>query len=397
MNNFDIAIIGGGIVGLTTAYTLSKKYPDKSFVVIEKENTLGAHQSSRNSGVIHSGIYYKPGSLKAQNCTKGKQLLYDFCHEHSINYKVCGKVIVASSESELPNLTKLHERSLANGVECRSLKAEEIKEVEPYLIGVAGIHIPSVAVIKFKHVVNKIEELLRKEGRDIRLNSEVKNIKEADSVHVIETASGEIKAKYIINTAGLYCDRIAKMATGKSPVQIIPFRGEYYELKEEARKYCRALIYPVPDPNYPFLGVHVTRMVDDKVECGPNAVLAMAREGYKWNNLNLADLAETFTHTGFLKFAAKNLMTGIYEMRRSFSKALFLKSIQTLIPDIQSSDIAPGEAGVRAQAIAADGKLLDDFFIYNGKNQMHVLNAPSPAATSSFSIAETLLDKFFSN
>jgi L-2-hydroxyglutarate oxidase len=393
MKTYDIAILGGGIVGLSTAYTLSKHYPNLSTVVIEKENTLGFHQSSRNSGVVHSGIYYKPGSLKAENCIKGKKLLLEFCDKHSISYKTCGKIIVASFNSETENLQKLYERGLSHGIDCKLVGPEELREIEPYLKGISGIHIPSVAIIKFADVVNKLSSLILESGKEIKLQSKIFGIKTDGPGHIILTSGGEVRAKYLVNTAGLFCDEIARMGMKDVPLKIIPFRGEYYELKESAKKYCNALIYPVPNPDYPFLGVHVTRMIDGKVECGPNAVLAMAREGYKWSDFNLKDLLGTFTYPGFLKFAVKNLPTGIYEVMRSLNKSMFLKSVQNLIPSIQDEDLTPGSAGIRAQAITATGKIVDDFFILEGEQQLHVLNAPSPAATSCLSVGESIVDR----
>ncbi len=394
MTAYDVAIIGGGIVGLSTAFKLSEMYPALKSVVIEKESAPGSHQSSRNSGVLHSGVYYKPGSLKAENCIRGKKLLHEFCDKHSIQYKVCGKLIVASRPSERGELEKLYKRGLDHGIQCRLIESESgLRDIEPYLKGCAGIHVASTSVIKFSDVVNKLSELLCASGKDIRLNSKVERIKAGEKEHLIYTSSGEITAKVLVNTAGLFSDKIAQMGLDSVPLRIIPFRGEYYELKEHAKKYCNALIYPVPNPEYPFLGVHITRMIDGNVECGPNAVLALAREGYSWKHFSSKELAETLLYPGFVKLAFKHGGTGIYEVLRSLNKRMFLSSVQNLIPDIREEDITPGGSGVRAQAVSSDGKLVDDFYFVEKKNQLHVLNAPSPAATSCLSIGESIVTK----
>jgi len=387
----DVIIIGGGIVGLATAYQLLKQKPSLSLVLLEKEQSLAKHQTGNNSGVIHSGLYYKPGSLKATNCIHGYNLLIDFCKQEEIPFDLCGKVVVATKETQLPLLENLYNRGLENGLKnLKKLKAEELKEYEPHVTGIAGIHVPQTGIVDYKVVAEKYGTSIMKMGGEIILNAKVRAIKKASSHMEVETDNQRFTGRIIINCAGLYSDKIARLTSHDVSVKIIPFRGEYFKLKKEKEYLVRNLVYPVPDPNFPFLGVHFTRMMKGGVEAGPNAVLAFKREGYKKTDVNLAELSETLTWPGFQKVAAKYWRTGLGEMYRSFSKAAFTKALQELIPEIQENDLEPGGAGVRAQACDRNGGLVDDFLILEEKNVINVCNAPSPAATSSLAIGETV-------
>lgn len=386
MNTADVAIIGGGIVGLATAYRLLEQQPGLSVVVLEKEQEVAQHQTGRNSGVLHSGIYYKPGSLKAENCRKGKEEMEAFCDAEGIPYDICGKVIVATAEDELPILQKIFERGQANGVRCEMIGPERLHEIEPHAAGIRAIHVPETGIVDYKqvcmHLVRRIEAM----GGVIRTGARVEHIVPVNGVSLLVTEHDEVEARTIINCAGLYSDRVAALGGEKPDIQIVPFRGEYYELKEEAHHLCRGLIYPVPNPNFPFLGVHFTRMIHGGVECGPNAVLAFAREGYDKTTINLHDLGEALSYGGFLKLAAKYWKTGVGEMWRSFSKAAFVKALQRLVPEIEVEHLEAAPAGVRAQAVTRGGELLDDFMIQDTGRMINVCNAPSPAATSSLNI-----------
>jgi len=388
---FDIAIIGGGIVGLATAFSITRKY-DARLVLLEAEDGVARHQTGHNSGVIHSGLYYKPGSLKATNCIRGYGMLLEFCREHGIKYEVCGKVVVATREDELKPLQTLEERGLANGLTgVRRITPEEIKEREPHCAGIAGLWVPQTGIIDYKDVSNKLADLARQHGGDIRCGHRVSSITPERGALKIACENGsEIAARYVINCAGLQSDRIARLAGVDPNVKIIPFRGEYYELKPERHALVRNLIYPLPDPLFPFLGVHFTRMVHGGVEAGPNAVLAFRREGYNRTSFSLRDSSEMAGYAGFWKMAGKHWKTAAGEFHRSFSKAAFVKALQRLMPEIREEDLVPGGAGVRAQAVAPDGSLLDDFRIERADKMIHLLNAPSPAATSSLSIGETI-------
>lgn len=391
---YDIIIIGGGIVGLATANRLQTKFPKKSILVLEKEKTLASHQTGNNSGVIHSGLYYKPGSLKAKNCIEGYHQLIDFCEKKEIPYEITGKIVVASNQEQIPLLEGLYKRGAENGLDgLKMLSLSEMKEYEPHVWGLKGMFVPQTGIVDYKLVAEKIGEDFVEQGGTIRLGEKVEKITQGNSINIIETSLSTFEGKMIINCAGLYSDKMAQLSQ-KNPidVKIIPFRGEYYQLKPEKEYLVNNLIYPVPDPNFPFLGVHFTRMKKGGVEAGPNAVLAFQREGYKKTAINFSELAETLSWPGFQKVASKYYKTGLGEMYRSFSKSAFTKALQVLIPEIQEADLIEGGAGVRAQACDRNGGLLDDFSIIQNKNSIHVLNAPSPAATSSLSIGKTIAD-----
>ncbi len=388
---YDVVIVGAGIVGLATGVNLIEQNPGIKILVLEKENKIAPHQTGHNSGVIHSGIYYKPGSLKAVNCRKGYERLIKFCNEREIEYDICGKVIVATDEKELPYLKTLYERGIENGLEnLKMLSASELKEYEPHVNGIAGIHVPQTGIIDFKVVAENYADFIREHGGEIVFNTKAQQCTEKNDEVEIITNKKVYSAKYLITCAGLQSDRVAKKTAPHISVRIIPFRGEYYKIKEEKKHLVKNLIYPVPDPNFPFLGVHFTRMIDGKVEAGPNAVLAFKREGYKKTDFSLTDTLETFTWPGFIKVAKKYWRTGFGEFYRSFSKAAFVKALQRLLPEITADDLEPGGSGVRAQACDITGGLLDDFYIEKGRRIIHVLNAPSPAATASLAIGETI-------
>jgi L-2-hydroxyglutarate oxidase len=391
---YDVVLVGGGIVGLATGYKLIAARPDLKIAILEKESQLALHQTANNSGVIHSGLYYKPGSLKAINCIQGYHELVTFCEEENIPYEITGKVVVATRDSQKPLLTMLMERGLENGLTgTRNISLEELKEYEPHCKGVGAIHVPQTGIVDYLQVALAYGRKIIQLGGAIFLDHKVLEIKQKDSINYIETSKETFQAKLVVNCAGLYSDKVARMNDASiNDVKIIPFRGEYFKLKAEREYLVKNLIYPVPDPNFPFLGVHFTRMQKGGVEAGPNAVLAFKREGYKKTQVNFAELAETLTWPGFQKVAAKYWKTGIGELYRSFSKAAFTKALQELIPEIQESDLVEGGAGVRAQACDRTGGLLDDFAIRESEFAINVLNAPSPAATSSLSIGGTVAD-----
>lgn len=389
---YDIIIIGGGIVGLASGLRIQEKFPQKSILILEKEQSLAAHQTGNNSGVIHSGLYYKPGSLKAKNCIEGYHQLIDYCTRKEIPYEITGKIVVASNQEQIPLLENLFRRGQENGLNgLKMLNLQEIREYEPHVWGMKGMFVPQTGIVDYKVVAEKMGEDFQENGGTIRLGEKVIKIAQGPTVSVIETENTSYEAKLIINCAGLYSDKIAQLSQ-KNPidVRIVPFRGEYFKLKPEKEYLVKNLIYPVPDPNFPFLGVHFTRMKKGGVEAGPNAVLAFQREGYKKSQINFKELFETLSWPGFQKVAAKYYQTGLGEMYRSFSKSAFTKALQVLIPEIQESDLVDGGAGVRAQACDRNGGLLDDFSIIQNKHLIHVLNAPSPAATSSLSIGKTI-------
>jgi L-2-hydroxyglutarate oxidase len=390
---YDVAIIGAGIVGLATAVHLLQKNHALKIAIIEKESQVARHQTGNNSGVIHSGIYYKPHSLKAKNCLQGYQMLIDFCEQHGVPYDLCGKIIVATHADQLPALHAIYQRGMQNNLAgIRYLNLTQMQEIEPHVGGIQGICVPQTGIINYTTVTQKYAEVFQNKGGTIFFDKKVHNIIENnDGVEVI-TQNQTLLAAKLINCAGLHSDRIAQMTNKNIDVKIIPFRGEYYTLKPEKQHLVRHLIYPVPDANFPFLGVHFTRMIGGGVEAGPNAVLAYAREGYKKTDINLKDLAETIAWRGFRKVAAKYWRTGIGEFYRSYSKSAFAHALQTLVPEITKNDLLPGGAGVRAQACERNGGLLDDFKIIQTQHQIHVLNAPSPAATSSLSIGKTIAD-----
>ncbi len=393
-SQFDITIIGGGIVGLATALEITQRWPQYKLAVLEKEDRLATHQTGHNSGVIHSGIYYKPGSLKAQTCVTGAKAIVAFCQQHNIPYEICGKVVVATSQAEIPRLEELHRRGTANGVEgMEVIGPERLHELEPHATGIKALHVPTTGIIDFPRVAQTYARLVQEKGGEIRLRHELRRIVQADGGLVLETTQGEVRSKFMINCGGLQCDRIARMAGAQIDLQIVPFRGEYYSIVLHRHSLIKNLIYPVPDPAFPFLGVHFTRTVTGLVEAGPNAVLAFAREGYKKSDFNARDLQETLTFSGFRKVARKYWRTGLGEMYRSFSKQAFLTALQRLLPELTLSDLQPGGSGVRAQAISSDGALVDDFMISITGSALHVLNAPSPGATASLAIGKMIVDK----
>lgn len=378
-------------MGLATALQLLDKNPNLKLLVLEKENEVARHQTGNNSGVIHSGLYYKPGSLKAKNCIRGYHLLIDFCRQHEVPYELCGKIIVATEENELPMLKKLYERGQENGLQnLKMLTAAEIKEYEPYAKGLQGIFVPQTGIVDFRVVAQKYAQVLKQKQGELKLGERVLKIHTNHQLVTVETQKESYTAKLVINCAGLYSDKVARLTSKNINVKIVPFRGEYYKLRKEKEYLVRNLIYPVPDPNFPFLGVHFTRMARGGVEAGPNAVLAFSREGYKKSDINLAELGETLAWPGFQKVAAKYWRTGLGEMYRSFSKAAFTKALQKMLPDVTEGDLVEGGAGVRAQACDREGGLVDDFMIIEEAKVINVCNAPSPAATSSLSIGETI-------
>jgi L-2-hydroxyglutarate oxidase len=396
---YDITIIGGGIVGLATAYRLKEANASLKICLLEKENQLVKHQTGNNSGVIHSGLYYKPGSLKAINCINGYNMLLDFANKNGIKYNLCGKVVVATKKEELEGLRNLYNRGIENGlVKIKKLDLDELKAIEPHVNGIEGIYVPYTGIIDYTEVSEKMAELFKAAGGEIFLNQKVTNIKNHDVHSEVITINRTFETKLIVNCAGLYSDKIAAINKDKINLRIIPFRGEYFLLKPEKRYLVKTLIYPVPDPNFPFLGVHFTNMIGGDVECGPNAVFAFKKEGYHMFDFNLKEFWESISWPGFQKVALKYYKTGIGEYYRSFSKRAFTKALQRLIPEVQMDDLIPTHAGVRAQACDRDGGLLDDFSIIEDKYIINVCNAPSPAATSSLSIgkivSEMVLKRF---
>jgi L-2-hydroxyglutarate oxidase len=375
------------------AWAITQRNPGVRIAVLEKEEGWGRHQTGRNSGVIHSGIYYKPGSLKAKLCREGNRRLMEFCDHHGVRFEACGKVIVATTESELPRLENLYERGIANGLTVKRLSVPEVKEIEPHISCLAGIHVPSTGIVDFAAVCRKLAELIGARGAELRLGTKVVGFRANGSNGVLETSKGAMSARWIINCAGLHSDRVAKLGCAEPGARIVPFRGEYYELKPERRMLVRNLIYPVPDPQFPFLGVHFTRMVDGSVHAGPNAVLILKREGYNRTSFDLRDFIDTTTYPGLWRLATKHASSGFEEMRRSFSKKAFVRSLQKLIPEVIEDDLVPGGAGVRAQALRPDGGLVDDFLIVKCPSAIHVCNAPSPAATASLEIGRFVAEQ----
>ena len=384
-----VVIIGGGIIGLAVAELLSRT--GKTVTLVEKEASWAAHQTGHNSGVIHAGPYYKPGSLKATLCTSGNASMFAFARDHGIPYAACGKLIVAVSDKEAPRLAALHERAIANGAPVRLISASEAREFEPHVNAVAALRVESTGIIGYPAVARKLAELAVNTGANLILGSRVTDIRVSDKEVSVAHESGTVRADFLVNCAGLHSDRIARLAGLQPKVRIIPFRGEYYELVESKRDLVRGLVYPVPDPDLPFLGVHLTRMIDGSVHAGPNAVLALAREGYRWGQVSLRDTYDSVAYRGFLRLASKNILTGGKEIARSLSTRMFASSLSRLVPEIGSSDIVRAGSGVRAQAILPDGTLAHDFVIEKAARQIHVLNAPSPAATSALEIAKYLV------
>jgi L-2-hydroxyglutarate oxidase len=389
----SLLVVGGGIVGLATAYRYTQRYPGAVVTVLEKESSVGQHQTGHNSGVLHTGIYYKPGSLKAINCREGKLAMENFCGEQQIPYDICGKVIVAVDKGDLPSLEKIYERGQANGVNCERIGVERLAELEPHAKGVAAIHVPEAGIVNYGAVCDRLAEIITAAGGRVVTGARVTGIRQSLGEVVVQSTAGDFTAERAVTCAGLQSDRVAKLSGANPDAKIIPFRGEYFELKPSAHKLCRNLIYPTPDPAFPFLGVHFTRMIGGGVECGPNAVLALAREGYTKTGLNIADLAESLTYGGFLKMAAKHWRMGAGEMWRSVSKRAFVKALQHLVPEITADDLVAAPAGVRAQAVLSDGSMVDDFLIEETGRVVNVLNAPSPAATASLNIGKLIVDR----
>lgn len=396
-NKYDVILVGAGIIGLATAYNLVKKNPGVKLCIIEKEDVIAKHQTGNNSGVIHSGIYYKPGSLKEQNCIRGYKMLLEFCNENGIEYDICGKLIVATSEYELKALQILYDKGIQNGLQgLKILSKEEAQEIEPYVNCVKAIRVPQTGIIDYSKVTEKIFDILFKHGVTVKLKEKLKDIDEDSRCVTVITDKDNYECKVFVSCAGLFSDRIAKLTNNKVDVRIIPFRGEYFNIKEHKKYLVKHLIYPVPDPDFPFLGVHFTRMITGEVEAGPNAVLAMKREGYGKLDMNIKDMKDTLTWSGFYHITWKHWQMGMYEFYRSLMKYEFVNSLQKLIPEITGKDLEPGGSGVRAQAVDRHGNLVDDFLFAEDKRIINVLNAPSPAATSSLSIGDIISEKIIS-
>ncbi|MDW8289329.1 MAG: L-2-hydroxyglutarate oxidase [Armatimonadota bacterium] len=393
MKRSDVLIVGGGIVGLATAYQISRRYPRLRVLAVEKEQRLAQHQSGRNSGVLHSGIYYKPGSLKALTCRRGKLLMQTFCEQEGVPLEICGKVIVATSEGELSTLRMLMERGHANGVQCELIGADRLREVEPHAAGLQAIHVHETGVVDFPLVCERLAEKVCEAGGEVVTSARVLAVRETSEGVEVSTTAGDFSARYLVNCAGLYSDRVARLSGLHPPVRIVPFRGEYYQLREEAKHLCRHLIYPVPNPRFPFLGVHFTRTVSGEVECGPNAVLAFAREGYRKTDIHWGELWATLSYWGFWRLARQYWRVGLGELWRSLSKRAFVRSLQRLVPEVMEEHLLPAPAGVRAQAVTPDGRMVDDFLWLDTPRAVHVLNAPSPAATASLAIGEQIVQR----
>lgn len=394
----DVIVIGGGIVGLATAYKLLEQKPGLKLRILEKEKSIGLHQSGHNSGVIHSGIYYKPGSMKAKNCRRGVRELLLFCDKFNVQYDLCGKVIVAVNSEEVNRLNALYKRGLENGIsDVRIIDSQGLKDLEPHATGIKAIHVPSMGIINYTSVVKELAKQIIKRGGKIKTKATVKGFVRKASECIVNTQTCDYPTGLVINCSGLYSDKIAQLAGENSSISIIPFRGEYYVLKPESRHLVNSLIYPVPDPRFPFLGVHFTRKIDGSIEAGPNAVLATAREGYRRRDFSFQETWELLTNPGFWKIGRNYWKTGMGEYTRSLFKPLFVKALQHLVPAIQGSDLVPGGSGVRAQAMDKTGKLLDDFCIVQSERFIHVLNAPSPAATASFAIGSIIAAQAFQN
>ena len=392
-SRYNVVIVGGGIVGLTVALEITRRFPWQRLVLLEKEASVARHQSGHNSGVIHSGVYYKPGSLKAHLCVAGSAAMIEFCREHGIPHQVCGKVIVATREEEFQGLEELYRRGIANGLTRLNLIGpEELREIEPYASGLRALRVPETGVTDYAAVCDKLAELISGQGGSILTSTAVTSIKRKSDEILVETVRGAFHTASLINCAGLFSDRISRMAGDDPEVMIVPFRGEYYELVPERASLVRTLVYPVPDPRFPFLGLHFTRRISGKVDAGPNAVLALAREGYHRTDVSLDDLASLLTFPGFWRMAAQSWRNGAGEYYRSFSKSGFVRALQRLLPEVCEADLVPGGSGVRAQAVRPDGSLVDDFLLVPSNRMLHVLNVPSPAATASLMIARTIVD-----
>ncbi|MBM3977672.1 MAG: L-2-hydroxyglutarate oxidase [Planctomycetes bacterium] len=393
MQQADLVVVGGGIVGLATAWRFGERRPGARVVVLEKEPSLAAHQTGRNSGVVHSGLYYAPGSRKASLCRAGKRALEEFCAAHAIRHERCGKVVVAVDADELPRLERIESRARANGVQVERIGPQRLRELEPNCAGLAALHVPETGIVDYHGVCETLARLVRARGGAVETAARVTGITERDGGVVVESARGEWRAPALVNCAGLHSDRVAELSGTRRAARIVPFRGEYYELVPEAERLVRNLIYPVPDPAFPFLGVHFTRMALGGVECGPNAVLALAREGYRWSDVSLPDLWDVLSFRGFRRFAARHWRMGLSEVHRSISKPAFVRALQRLLPAIRAEHLRPAVAGVRAQALLESGELVDDFLIQRGGRCVHVLNAPSPAATAGLAIGDAVVDE----
>jgi L-2-hydroxyglutarate oxidase len=392
---YDIIIIGGGIVGLASAYEILK-HQNLKVLILEKENEVAVHQSGRNSGVLHTGIYYTPGSLKAKNCIEGYGLMIEFCEQFNIPYEICGKLIVATNESELPALEKIYQNGLQNAMtNIKIINRDAIKSIEPHVEGIKAIHVPHAGIVDYKKVAQQLQKLLEAKGCVFRFNEKVVQIQNQSNCVSISTTQSKYETKKLINCAGLYSDEVAKLHNLPLSSRIIPFRGEYFQLKAHKKYLVNHLVYPVPDPSFPFLGVHFTRRINGEIEAGPNAVFAFRKEGYRFSDFDLKEFKHSITYKGFQKIALQYWKKGIREMFRSISKRTFTKSLQQLIPELKMNDLIPAPAGVRAQAISDNGQLLDDFHILTHQNCIHVINAPSPAATASFAIGKHISDLFF--
>jgi len=383
----DLVVVGAGIIGLATAHQYLVQCPKKSVVVLERESDSALHQTGRNSGVLHSGIYYAPGSMKAELAVAGRSAMVKFCEERAINHEICGKVIVATRNDEIERLRALRERATHNGLDAELISSARLKEIEPYCTGIEALHVPSTGIVSYAAVCEALAAEIEGRGGVIRYGAQVVTIEESNEGARVSTSKGDLVAGLVVNCAGLRSDQVAKMVGAAEGHRIVPFRGEYFELVPERRNLVRGLIYPVPDPSFPFLGVHLTRMIDGSVHAGPNAVLALAREGYRWRDVEVRQVLEHLGNQGLWKLARKYWRTGAGEIWRSVSKAAFVKALQRLVPDIVADDLEVSPAGVRAQAMDAEGDLLDDFSLTEAVNSLHVLNAPSPAATASLEIA----------
>jgi L-2-hydroxyglutarate oxidase len=396
----DLAIIGGGIIGLATAMKIAEAHPRIKLTILEKESGISRHQTGHNSGVIHSGLYYRPGSIKARTCVAGRKALLDFCKQNSVPYELRGKVVVATSQEELPRLDELQRRGIANGLQgVELIGPERLKELEPRAAGVKALHVPETGIIDYVKVAEAYAKRIQNSGGEIRTSHEVTGIIEHGNEIVLQTSAGDYRTRYLINCGGLFSDLVARMLRGREnrsgsadEHRIIPFRGEYYKIAPEKHHWVRNLIYPVPDPTFPFLGVHFTRMIRGGVEAGPNAVLAFAREGYRMSDLDMGDLWQTLSFKGFWAMTGKYWQTGFGELHRSLSKKAFVTALQKLLPEITTDDLVPGGSGVRAQAVSSSGALVDDFVIQDSPNVIHVLNAPSPGATASLAIGQSIAE-----
>lgn len=389
---YKVAIIGGGIVGLASAYQLLKRYPGIRLLLLDKESGPGRHQTSHNSGVLHCGLYYKPGSVKAKLAVQGIRRMVEFCALHNIPHEICGKVVVATEPEEIPRLHALYERGVANGLEgLELLNSEQIRDLEPHAAGLEGLRVPQEGIVDYSVVADVLTREIVRQGGEVRFSSEVTRLRE-NSGWMVHTTSGDYEADFLIGCAGLHCDRVGRMGGSRDSMHIVPFRGEYYTLRPERQFLVRNLIYPVPDPKFPFLGVHFTRLIRGGIEAGPNAVLAFAREGYRWTDFSLRDSVESLAYRGFWRFLLRYPRMCWDEFRRSFSRELFTRSLQRLVPELRMSDLDEGGSGVRAQALSPQGELMQDFYFVRQRRALHVLNAPSPAATASLAIADAIIE-----